>query len=143
VKAAAKFDIAALAGMTAEEIAASPHISDDMLREFAEIARWETEYPKECRTDLLKLTRYGMPDPEHPHSVEHSRYVAASAHRLMAEAFETVLQGKCLRLIIFGAAADREVHARQELPRRARRALPMEAPHDGHVQPDLRRRVRR
>lgn len=94
------FDVSALAGMTAEEIAASPHISDDMLREFAEIARWETEYPKECRSDLLKLTRYGMPDPERPHSVEHSRYVAASAHRLMAEAFETVLAGKCLRLII-------------------------------------------
>ncbi len=98
MSAAHNIDLSALYRMTPEQLAAE--FTEEELRSFYEFGRWKSIYPKECRADLLKLTRYGMPDPEHPYSADHSRYVTASAHRVLAEAFESVLQGKCLRLII-------------------------------------------
>lgn len=56
--------------------------------------------PAACRDDLLELARYLMPDPNHPLDAEHSRYHVAKHHRIIAEAFERVLNGKCLRLIL-------------------------------------------
>ena len=93
------FDINQIYSMTAEEIAASP-LTDEQLRELYEYGRYTILYPKECKSDILKLTRYGMPDPEHPYSVDHSRYIVAKHHKVIADAFEEVLQGKCLRLIL-------------------------------------------
>jgi predicted phage terminase large subunit-like protein len=93
------FDITKIGSMTAEEIAASP-LTTEEIQTLYEYGRWKSRYPKECRGDLLKLVRYCMPDPEKPHHADYSRYHAGAPHKLLAEAFESVLQGKCLRLII-------------------------------------------
>jgi hypothetical protein len=84
-----------------------------------------------------------MPDPNHPIDSEHSRYHVAKHHKLIAEAFERVLAGQMPAADPVGAAAARQVAAREDVPRRAPRPLPVEAPDDGHVQPGLRQRVRR
>jgi predicted phage terminase large subunit-like protein len=94
------FDVSRLATMTAEEIAACPEIPTEFLEEVAKYHRWKSVYPKECKEDLLKLVRYCMPDPENPEDAECSRYSVAPHHRVIAEAFEDVLRGKCLRLIL-------------------------------------------
>lgn len=93
-----KVDLSRIASMSAQELA--DNFSEEELRGIYQYGHYLRLYPKECRTDILKLVRYGQPDPEHPHSVEHSRYIVASHHRLIAEAFENVLNGKCLRLIL-------------------------------------------
>lgn len=91
-------DASVLSRMTPEQLAET--FTEEELQSFYEFGRWQTIYPKECRTDLLKLTRYGMPDPEHPYSVEHSRYMVAKHTQIIAEAFTEVLEGRCLRLIL-------------------------------------------
>jgi predicted phage terminase large subunit-like protein len=96
---AVPFDITKIGSMTAEEIAASP-LTTEEIQQLYEYGRWKTRYPRECRNDLLKLVRYCMPDPEKPHHADYSRYHSGAPHKILAEAFESVLQGKCLRLII-------------------------------------------
>lgn len=91
-------DLSAFYNMTSEQLADT--FGEDELQAIYEYGRYITLYPKECSGDLLKFTRYNQPDPDHLYSVEHSLYVVAQHHRLIAEAFESVLQGKCLRLIL-------------------------------------------
>lgn len=63
-------------------------------------ASYFVEWPAKCRDDLVELNRYLMPDPDHPFDAAYSRYQVARHHKIIAEALERVLEGKCLRLIL-------------------------------------------
>ncbi len=85
--------------LSAEEIIAAFGGEENARAVYAQ-ANYLYVQPQQCRTDLIELARYLMPDPDHPLDAEHSRYQVARHHRLIAEAFERVLNGKCLRLIL-------------------------------------------
>lgn len=53
-----------------------------------------------AKEDLISYCCHTMPDPEAPQDGRRSRYQTAPHHRIMAEALEEVMTGKCLRLII-------------------------------------------
>lgn len=70
--------------------------------EFQRVAKYMTweDAARPARTDLIKLAQYLMPDPDDRYNAEASRYKVAKHHRLIAEAFERVMEGKCLRLAV-------------------------------------------
>lgn len=53
-----------------------------------------------ARENLIDFTELTMPDPDHPESVDHSRYQAQYFHKALAAALEEVEAGRILRLII-------------------------------------------
>jgi hypothetical protein len=85
--------------MTDDEIIAAFGGRDAAMAVYKQ-AQYLHEQPAVCRDHLIELARYLMPDPNHPMDSEHSRYHVAKHHKLIAEAFERVLAGKCLRLIL-------------------------------------------
>lgn len=94
-----QIDAAKLATMTPDEVIEAFGGIEAAQRIYAQ-ASYFVEQPSKCRTDMLELARYLMPDPDHPFDAAHSRYHVARHHRIIAEAFERVLAGKCLRLIL-------------------------------------------
>lgn len=55
---------------------------------------------REAREELLKFTKYLMPDPNDPDDPEKSRYRDAEHHRLLALFLMGVVRGKIMRLAI-------------------------------------------
>lgn len=99
IRPPAGVDFAKLNGMSADEIIEA-FGGYDKCKAFYEQAAYVYLHPKKCQDDLIELARYLMPDPNHPGDSNYSRYHVARHHRLIAEAFERVISGKCLRLIL-------------------------------------------
>jgi len=53
-----------------------------------------------AKSSLLAFMQYIQPDPNHQDDATKSRYDIQPVHRMLAEALESVEQGKCLRLAI-------------------------------------------
>lgn len=92
-------DQATLDALSGEELIAALGGREEAEKVYAELY-YLREQPKACRTDLIELARYLKPDPENPRSIYHSQYMVARHHRLIAEAFERVMAGKMLKLIL-------------------------------------------
>lgn len=72
-------------------------------REKAEAFFKEAEYQiyaQQAATDLLKFTRFTMPDPNHPRDVNYSRFKVAAHHRLIVDAIMDVFEGRCMKLAL-------------------------------------------
>lgn len=54
----------------------------------------------EARSNLIAFTEFMSPDPNDEKNVLSTRYKAAMHQRVLAEALDSVVDGKCLRLII-------------------------------------------
>lgn len=55
---------------------------------------------QEARSGILPFTEFMMPDPNAPDDPLATRYQARMHHRVLAEAIDNVVAGKCLRLIV-------------------------------------------
>jgi predicted phage terminase large subunit-like protein len=69
-------------------------------RELLNYGRFMHVMPVEARGDILKLAQYCMRDPEAYYDPDRSRYQVNVHHRLIADAFTEVLEGRNLRLIL-------------------------------------------
>ncbi len=73
---------------------------EEELQKFERYLEYTAEYPPTIKGNILEIARYIMPDPDRPYDKRFSRYQCVRHHRMLAEAFENVLRGRWLRLIL-------------------------------------------
>jgi len=88
-----------LAALEGEELIAALGGREEAERLYGELY-YLKEQPKHCRDNMIELARYMKPDPDHPRDIYHSLYKVAPHHRLIANAFEDVMNGKRLKIIL-------------------------------------------
>jgi len=99
VTALPQIDEAQLAALDGDALIAALGGRAEAEKMFRQLCYFD-EQPKLCRDDLIELARYLMPDPEDRYNAEASRYSVAKHHKLIADAFTEVMEGRILRLVI-------------------------------------------
>lgn len=94
------FDLARFAALPeSEQAAVIDSLSEEDFDALVGLKEWYA-LRKSAESSLLDFTRFTMPHPEHHQDGRKSRYSVAAHHRVLAEALEEVLSGKCMRLAI-------------------------------------------